>query len=521
MIDELAVRGLEYIRRNAGLLIFMAFIGMACYGFELFNLNLTIDEEIHGNASQADAWIAQGRWGMYLLNAYFIPQPVLPFVSLFVALLFHCFGILVLMDALAVPVSALRYLAAGVGMAFPGMAYMYTFSTINFGVGVGIFLVALSLLLYSNGVGWRRYLAAVPAMFALALYQGFSVALAAVYLVLLIAGEMKMGQGRTDAARLKEMAGVGALAFVGYYVVQKVFLWAFDVNIGYVDTYFDVKYLVDNFSHVFFRVFGFLIDVYSGSTSVYGSSVGGLGIVITLSIAAAGISLLVGDFGLFRKVTLLLALVVVVMLPFIAGFFMKGYIAMRFLVALPLLVVGVVAIGMHHRSNGVRLIMSASLIVSIFQSIVATNTLFSSSALALEADRLVAARLLERIEYAKAEAGVGASQVKYLEVVGYLNRPASRLMPKHETFGASFFEWDQGNVSRVLLFLRTVGGTSLDPLSLERRHLLMPDAVLLPTWPAVGSVKVFGDTIVLKFSDYSDVQLSALCGAAKREDVCK
>ena len=58
------------------------------YGYEIFNFNLTIDEEIHaGHGGQWLTWIAQGRWGMGAINNLLVPNPVVPVTSLFVGLL--------------------------------------------------------------------------------------------------------------------------------------------------------------------------------------------------------------------------------------------------------------------------------------------------------------------------------------------------------------------------------------------------------------------------------------------------
>jgi len=47
----------------------------------------------------------------------------------------------------------------------------------------------------------------------------------------------------------------------------------------------------------------------------------------------------------------------------------------------------------------------------------------------------------------------GEGNVKYLEIIGYYERPETSITPKIEAFGASFFEWDQGNVYRIVYFL--------------------------------------------------------------------
>ena len=98
-IDAYISRMHSYLNQNLILVTTLLLIIIAAYGFELFNFNLTIDEEVHVFSPQADRWIEQGRWGMYLLNRFLLPQPVIPFVPLFTALTFHLIAILLLLNS--------------------------------------------------------------------------------------------------------------------------------------------------------------------------------------------------------------------------------------------------------------------------------------------------------------------------------------------------------------------------------------------------------------------------------------
>src|SRR5262249_26334794 len=131
-------------------------------------------------------WVAQGRWAMYLLNLVLLPHTVVPFVPLFLALLFEAAALLLLLSAWGVTAGWEQSLAAAVALAFPSMAYIYTFSTINYGIGFGLLCVALGLFLFVRLPGAWRLLAALPAAFAIGIYQGFVPALAAAYLVYVI-----------------------------------------------------------------------------------------------------------------------------------------------------------------------------------------------------------------------------------------------------------------------------------------------------------------------------------------------
>jgi len=98
-LDTVTIIFHSYVEENAKLLIALAIVVMAAYGFELFNLNITIDEEIHAAYSHSTtAWVQQGRWGMFLLNKFIFPYTIIPFMPLFVALVFHVASMLLLLN---------------------------------------------------------------------------------------------------------------------------------------------------------------------------------------------------------------------------------------------------------------------------------------------------------------------------------------------------------------------------------------------------------------------------------------
>lgn len=68
---------------------------------------------------------------------------------------------------------------------------MYSFSTINYGIGIGLFCVSLSLFCYLANEGIYKLTAAIPGCFLIAIYQGFAPALAAVFIVYFIANQLR------------------------------------------------------------------------------------------------------------------------------------------------------------------------------------------------------------------------------------------------------------------------------------------------------------------------------------------
>jgi len=180
---------------------------------------------------------------------------------------------------------------------------------------------------------------------------------------------------------------------------------------------------------------------------------------------------------------------------------------------------GLLAISLLGSPRPYKLLVGLLTAVCTFQFIVSTNLLFSSSRLSLEADRLLAAEIIGRIDTAKSEAGV--SEVKYLEIIGYFERPETPITPKIETFGTSFFEWGQGNIYRIVYFLKLMGYNDLQAMPPDRRGELIQIGSAMPTWPDTGSIVVFEDSVLLKFGPYSYTQVQYICRAGNILNFCE
>ncbi len=119
-IERLLCAIKDFLCAKGKLIGYLSTVALACYGFELFNLHLTIDEEVHAYASRSEEWIQQGRWGMYLLSRFLFPQPVIPFAPLFVALTSHLLAVVVLLHAWGIKDKFATMSAGTIFMGFPG-----------------------------------------------------------------------------------------------------------------------------------------------------------------------------------------------------------------------------------------------------------------------------------------------------------------------------------------------------------------------------------------------------------------
>jgi hypothetical protein len=520
-VDALVAAIRRYIQDNAMLVAALAALALAAYGFELFGLNLTIDEEMRAfrPADRESLYLSHGRWGLYLLDRFLLPFPIIAFVPLFIALVCHVSAILLLLHCWGVDAQADRFAAGALGVAFPGMAYFHAFSLSNYAIGIGLLCCALSLFIFTRTNGHARNLAVFPAVFAFSIYQGFTVVLAAVYLVWIIASAIRNGGREPALSKLAGIALVGAAAFAAYFLINALCLDLTGTLATYADRILRFDYLRENASAVIERTLATASDVYLGSGTVYAVEIRALGFLVAVSLCGAAAAVLRSSLQVARRIFVILLLVLLLLLPFVVGLFTGGNIPVRFMVALPVVISGLVAVGMRVRSRSYRLIMGLGAGWCVFQFVVSINYLNSSSHLALQADRLLASHVISRIEEARVAAGL--RDLKYLEVVGYRERPASPLMPKADTFGASFFEWDHGHAARIVYFFRALGYyNGAEAMPMERRGRLFEVAGAMPRWPAPGSVRIDHDAAIVKFGDYSDHQKKDICEATRKSEFC-
>src|SRR5262249_26437102 len=65
------------------------------------------------------------------------------------------------------------------------------------------------------------------------------------------------------------------------------------------------------------------------------------------------------------------------------------------------------------------------------------------------------------------------------------------------TIGASFFEWDRGNPYRMVYYMKLIGLPVFNVARPERRFESLDQFVAMPSWPAMGSVRIARDVTIL------------------------
>jgi hypothetical protein len=183
-----------------------------------------------------------------------------------------------------------------------------------------------------------------------------------------------------------------------------------------------------------------------------------------------------------------------------------GIVPIRSLVALPVLYAAGAASTVKHNWLGKVpqcVIFSFSLFINAWIS----ATLFNADAIARDRDRIMAGQLAERIA---ALPGFQRDQPRQLILVGQWTHNIGGPAVSVEAFGGSFFEFDGGNPWRVERYLRLLGIEGLRGALITHARDDMTEIESLPSWPAIGSVALVRDKLVIKLGPLSDAQRAVL-----------
>jgi len=502
-----------YLKDNSLLILFFFVLILAAYGFELFNVNLTIDEELAAVRTGVNpGFISSGRWGLLLLTKLFLTKQVIPFIPLVLTLCFQFAGILLLLDCLNIKRRSDRFLISSLGLTWPGLAYLYSFSFVNFAVGFGFFCISLSLLILVRTTKGYKFLASIPIALVFSIYQPLVQPLAMAILLNLLYNWQK--EQKNLFRYLFSAIAMMALGYMLYYGIQQIFFLAYQTEASnYISHYFHFRNLFQSLNIYILKLWRLFYNIMIGDVTFYGIEMRALPLFL---LVAGGFTLTL-EFKRREKLGyyfLFLALLgIFSVLPFIGGILTKGYIPYRSLLGVPIFLMGWAALALKHVGPKARVLLSILTVFTIFQFASSMNHLFASSAFAYEEDKFLASQLVQRIEQEKAKAGT--TDVVYLELVGFVDRPSTQLVSRIENIGASFFGWDGGNPSRAAAFLRTLGYQGLEGLPLERRSDYVPAGESMPVWPEPGSIKIMDDVVVIKFGPYSSTQKNDLCESEK------
>lgn len=487
--------GGDYRTHQLPLVLFVGVLTLT-YGFEVFSFNLTLDEELYGefdNVSYAARWLEERRWAMSVLTLM-VPSPVVPVVSagLGVGLSGFAWWLLARRYLLLQPWQA--FLACSLAGSLPVLAFMFAFSTIALGIGVGNCL----LLVYFQGISaalWRhRFVGVLAGAAAVGIYDSFLVALAA----------LSLAQILRDQKPLSILVAFGApvLSLLTTRLLAASASMVFGIPSGtYVDRHVSVAPLLnDPLGQLFTATFDAakVAMLWEGSFGLHSPW---LASALTCLTGLAIGSIVTSKVRPSSKLVQLSALSGLLSLPVVTGLFSTA-IPLRSMIYLPIitLILASVSFAWKPKYELVRhsafIALNGLVLLSVIGNATISNRLFASAQTAYTLDVQLASLIgLEKDKLSSGDPSVELSLI----VSGRPSRPAGVLMVRAETLGASFFEEDRGS-ARAAAFLRMHGIEVRTP-TLEQADEARSELAEMPKYPEDGWVRLSGEKLLVKFGE--------------------
>ena len=499
---------LGFVKKNKIIIIFSFLVAIFTYGYELFNFSLSIDEEIDSfrTASEAYVYIFVGRWGLYFINLFFQPTSLIPYYPTIIALI-------------CLSASAAIFVTRNPGKLSSGMifsilyisnpihSYYLSFNTSGMYYTMGLALTTIAYFIFKHTIEnrnnyLRNYFFTILLLgFSISLYQSHLVFFL-VFVAYFIFIESLSPEGLQWKFMRRIILGllvVVSLSLIFYKIGDKLTRYYFlpaDLNTSiYLDNFSKWGELPSKqvLSNLYLETKAFLTGT-GPSGGILGLSLKSIPIIILL--------ILINVFRLKRPVLKNTISVIVffamILSPFLLMFYTGAKLPVRAMIPLTLMIALLWLTEYRQAGAFLRRLMFLFALLILINNTWINTRFFYATYTSWQADRDIATRIIERIYQLDPHKNQGEIKVAFS---GNYAHQQNELFFKSETHGASFFEWNPGEPYRISPFFKTTGVNEIKTVSLNLLKDYKSEIEVMPSWPDYGSVKLFDDIVVVKFSE--------------------
>ncbi|KHH34572.1 hypothetical protein PU61_06250 [Escherichia coli] len=464
------------------LLILSIITSVIVYGYCLFNFSLSIDGEFFDNTIHT---ISLGRWGHALLHQFILPEPYTPFFSVLLSLVI--IAIAAWMASIFITENTHERLVVIFGFfATPQLAYQLQFTNQADTTAIGILLVVISAITSFKAMGGDKSLlnatiSIVCLCCAISIYQSFLVVAFSVYVGFFILRTRNKENNKYKTSIIKfslYSTVIFILSLALYFMFFKIILISYGVDDktaeysrsqmawGYRQNSYIINYLY-NYTKNFL-----LGDTFFGFRTYI---VGVIAVVVVFFN-------LVFKRNLNNATSCLMSLALVLS-PLVLVFYFgnnqmpRTYISMSFVVAFSVLII----------FRGLSL-KKEFIIIPVFMCLYSTyavSALFYSDDIARSRDEFISRKI---VSDAQSLIKHGESSIITLYFHGHINNENRWKLRNSDTFGVSFFSWDNGNPRRICAYISyySLAKVRCEKISSGYDANI---AMKLPPYPYIGYIK--------------------------------
>lgn len=490
----------NWLRSDLAMYFILTLIMLLAYGYEIFNFNLTIDDELHAHAeSHFLGWLAIGRWGMGLLSYVVLPHPVTPVVSTALGVSGIAIGMLIVIKSIF-NMDRIGILSiTALGATIPTFPFILVFSGNGYGIGIGFITMSIANLLIQNKNIHSLITACLLAAFAISVYQTFVFILA-----ILVITQIWYFHIKSENTNLSVYhATYPILFFLGsvtiYLGVDFIFQQTFSTKSAYISNIIDITEFISNPLNEISFAYNQLLDIINLEPKFVGIQSIWLKIALFTSLTAIMVNL----FKQFRFTIGIIIVTATISLIMIFSLSLTNVILLRALIHIPFGIAIILAYSYTLSGKYMKPILIIIYALTIIGNAAISNHLFASAVSAEFQDKMLAYTIINEVRRLKPE---NAQNAEYkIEIIGNHTWPTNAIQSRHDIIGASFFEWGDGDKYRIAAYLR-LNGLNVIEAEVKDKIGLCNQIKNIPVWPKAGWVSIIDDILVLKFSDYSEAQ---------------
>lgn len=487
-------------------------IGVLLNIVPVVNFFLSVDDEIGAFRSDPSVWISDGRWTAFLVEKFLFPVPVIPFVpNLF---FYVCLAIayMFLLRACNLRFNRITAFAYCIFVAHPIWWFIGEFYSNLPSTGFGVMCLSLAVLIsarvnnMTSRIGEKWVCITVASLFlalAIGSYQSlvmFYLALGLGAVILSIKDEVSLSWSlkTRDLKQAVVVFWVFAFGLIFYLIINKVFLYFNSVSRGYVESFLRLDELLADPGRIIKLTLNEMLKMYSGSDQSFGISFSSSAVVL----GVAGSFLLVRK-NLAMSVRMLFLVFAILISPFLLHFFTGAlYLPLRSMLAISA-VAWIAVLVVMDRKGSTQVVGVLLTSIMLFQMLSINAQYAASTMLATTHDRFTAESIYSRM--AQIDPNFDRNGRVGIDVFGKLSFSTRYPSPFTSTMSSSFFNWDEGNVNRMIKYMRLVGLDNLYSLPVDQRIELTPKFKKMAAWPAEGSIRFEDGVFLIKLSEEPDL----------------
>lgn len=482
-------------------------IGFVFHIFEISNFLLSPDDEYSAFRITPEAWIYDGRWTGFLIEKFIFDQPTMPFIPNIMSCVLMALSYIIILKAHNIMSNFKTYFIFPIFSAFPTLWTINEFYGNMVMVSFGFFIISISILLFeefekSLSINSFSIFKTIKILFYPSLLLAVAIGSYQSFIMLAIAcisGIFFLKLYRRDVINIKKYLTNSILyiffGLVLYIIINKMFRLYFPSEHNYISGFIDLTNI--NFVSILSFVYAEIYKVYTGSIEFFGVSMSSLSIIIFIIF-------IIVFLNKEDKLILILSLLVIAVSPFLLHFLSGGkQLPIRSMVSLPYVVFFFSFLTINSKNYIINTLGILTVSYLLIQQSSALGQYSAATQIGQMHDRHLAADIYTRIS--NINPNFNPDDTHIVDIYGY--KSVETIYPKVQTstMNSSFFDWDAGNMSRMISYMRLIGYTNIkmiDKSLIQKNISYFED---MPKYPNKDSIKYIDGVYLIKLGDKPDV----------------